>query len=291
MQDETQTTIYKLNIERNTKPISLKNYRQFDYNPICSPNGDKIAFESSDGGPQADICLMDIDGSNKVSITLTPYHDHSPIFSPDSSRIFFIRAKAFTNYSPMARPGWHNSDVYSINLDGSGLKRITSGNYYSLNDLSIDPKGKKLLAYLMGKEECCTIFEIPLKDPENTKPIKPIVNPKEFKITLSNPFPRRSFEYDKLRGPKYNPTTGDILFMPNFDEIYIMKYNSNLSKEILHLDEREHSSIYDPPSFSFDGKKIVYAERKAIGFSGGLYTIWISDADGKNKKLVYYPHF
>jgi len=79
--------------------------------------------------------------------------------------------------------------------------------------------------------------------------------------------------------------------MPNFDEIYIMKYNSNLSKEIFHLDEREHSSIYDPPSFSFDGKKIVYAERKAIGFSGGLYTIWISDADGKNKKLIYYPHF
>lgn len=288
IQNKKGTTIYKLSIEGNSQPISLKNYSKFDYNPVCSPIGNKIVFESGNGETAADICLMDIDGSNKIAITKSPDHDYNPIFSPDGSKIFFIRAKSFKKYSPIARKGWHDSDIYSINLDGSGLTRITNGNYYAINDLSVDPKGEKLLAYMMGRKfECCTIFEIPIKDPDNIKPIKPIINPKDTKLRLLRPFQRRSFDYDKLYNPKFCPINADILFMPNFDEIHIMSSKTGLSKKIIHLDENEYTGIYDPPSFSFDGEKIVFIEQKTISFRKDSYTIWISNADGSGKRNVF----
>lgn len=48
----------------------------------------------------------------------------------------FTVAKYYGNYSPIARPGYHNYDIYSVNIDGSGFKQLTNKNYYSLSSLS-----------------------------------------------------------------------------------------------------------------------------------------------------------
>ncbi len=60
----------------------------YDGEPICSPDGKYIAFESRRKG-NSDIWLMDIEGKNLQQITFDPNEDTAPTFSPDSKKIIF----------------------------------------------------------------------------------------------------------------------------------------------------------------------------------------------------------
>ncbi|MBP7791964.1 MAG: PD40 domain-containing protein, partial [Candidatus Goldbacteria bacterium] len=48
--------------------IRLTNNSEYDYNPVWSPDGSKIAFESYRDGNR-EIYVMDANGSNQVNLT------------------------------------------------------------------------------------------------------------------------------------------------------------------------------------------------------------------------------
>ena len=85
----------------------------FDANPAWSPDGGRIAFESTLDGKRA-IWVMQSDGLGLRRLTDGPGADASPAWSPDGSRI------AFTS----DRDG--NQEVYVVGLDGQGLRRLTA---------------------------------------------------------------------------------------------------------------------------------------------------------------------
>ena len=58
--------------------------------PIWSPDGSEIVFTSVRDGNQADIYVMEADGSNEVRITTNPASDSNPTWSPDGSKIAFV---------------------------------------------------------------------------------------------------------------------------------------------------------------------------------------------------------
>ncbi len=78
------------------------------YWPAWSPDGTKLAFVQV-----RDIYVADAGGSNSRLLTAG---GSSPAWSPDGTRIVFARGT----------PGG-NTDLYSIGVDGSGLRRLTSG--------------------------------------------------------------------------------------------------------------------------------------------------------------------
>lgn len=74
----------------------------------------KIAFVSSPGGGNMNILVFDIKNSTIRSLTnMLSAENESPAWSPDGSKI------AFSSY----RDG--NREIYVINADGTGLKRVT----------------------------------------------------------------------------------------------------------------------------------------------------------------------
>src|SRR2546423_1115917 len=85
-----------------------------------SPDGRRIAFVSDRGG-QADIYVMNADGSDVTRLTTDPGGDYAPTWSPDGTRIAF-----WTN-----RDG--NTNIYSMNADGSDEHALTTdrGNDHS----------------------------------------------------------------------------------------------------------------------------------------------------------------
>jgi N-acetylneuraminic acid mutarotase len=89
-----------------------------DLNPAWAPDGTQIVFESDRIDPNLyDVFVMNADGSGQQSVTrmadpFNPSLYNEPKWSPDGRKI------AFTPYS------WY-FDIWTINPDGSDLKRLT----------------------------------------------------------------------------------------------------------------------------------------------------------------------
>ncbi len=85
-----------------------------------------------------EIYVMNADGSNKRQVTSNGKANFGPYFFPDNKRIIFA--------SNMDDPEGRNFDLYEINIDGSGLERIT---YYDQFDgfpmFTLNDGGKKFI--------------------------------------------------------------------------------------------------------------------------------------------------
>ena len=103
-----------------------------DISPDISPDGTRIVYAHFDtpahwnifaSRPHWEIKIADIDGSSKKTLTKHRYHDTSPAWSPDRSRIAFL--------STLNSDGLGN--LFTMSPGGSDVKLltplVTAGNY------------------------------------------------------------------------------------------------------------------------------------------------------------------
>jgi dipeptidyl aminopeptidase/acylaminoacyl peptidase len=88
-----------------TNQTRLTTNSEFDAVPVFSPDGSKIAFESTRDG-NYEIYVMNANGTNQTRLTSNSANDQHPAFSPDGSTI------AFDSH----RDG--NFEIYAINANG-----------------------------------------------------------------------------------------------------------------------------------------------------------------------------
>jgi dipeptidyl aminopeptidase/acylaminoacyl peptidase len=82
-----------------------------------SPNGSKIVFQSIRDG-QAEIYVMNSDGTGQTRLTNNPAWDTAPAWSPDGTKILFTSL----------RDDGVTPALYLMNADGSNQTRVTTGN-------------------------------------------------------------------------------------------------------------------------------------------------------------------
>ena len=100
----------------------LTNDAAEDARPAWSPDGARIAFESDRDG-QYDIYVMNADGSGLTRLTDDPANDVYPAWSPDGMRIAFASGR--DEPDPYNCQPACNFEIYVMNADGSGVKRLT----------------------------------------------------------------------------------------------------------------------------------------------------------------------
>jgi hypothetical protein len=88
-----------------------------DWRPRFSPDGARIVFQSSRDG-NAEIYLMNSNGTGQTRLTNNPAFDSNPVWSPDGTKILFTS----TRDDPM-KPA-----LYLMNADGSNQQRVTNGS-------------------------------------------------------------------------------------------------------------------------------------------------------------------
>lgn len=129
----------------------------YDGGAVFSPDGRKIAWRTNyPVGEEAtakyrdllkqhlvepmqmDIWVMDAEGGNKSQVTKLPGAAFAPIFTPDGKGLVFA-----SNHHDREGRG-RAFDLFRVNLDGTGLERLTfTGTFNSFPCFS--PDGKKLL--------------------------------------------------------------------------------------------------------------------------------------------------
>ena len=81
--------------------------------PAFSADGSRIAYVSMSPG-NAEIYVMNADGTSPTRLTIEPSGDGRPVFTPDGQTILFHSARTAGK-----------QQIWSVNVDGSGLTQIT----------------------------------------------------------------------------------------------------------------------------------------------------------------------
>lgn len=81
--------------------------------PAWSPDGAKIVFESTRDGPDADIFIMNADGTGVAQLTDNTAGESTPSFTPDGQYVVYTSEE----------PG--NPDIFLMRIDGSGKRNLT----------------------------------------------------------------------------------------------------------------------------------------------------------------------
>lgn len=93
-------------------------------NPSWSPDGKRIAFARWFAIDFTDIYVVDADGSGLRRLTRSPrrgFGSDLPAWSPDGRRIAFVSSRLEDLESDD-----YGSDLYVIDVDGTGLRRVTT---------------------------------------------------------------------------------------------------------------------------------------------------------------------
>jgi Tol biopolymer transport system component len=89
-----------------------------------------------------DLWIMDVDGSNKRRILHNNASNFAPSWHPDGKRIIF--SSNMDDWREDLKAYGHNFELYIINDDGSGLKRLTYNKVFDGFPM-FSPDGKKLV--------------------------------------------------------------------------------------------------------------------------------------------------
>jgi len=110
--------------------ISGKSARGDVQTPAWSPDGRKLAFVSERDG-NAEIYVMNADGSGQENLTRQPASDSHPSWSPNGQKLAFVSRRDT------------NSEIYVMNADGSGLRKLTRTPSYD-RDPAWSPDGRAI---------------------------------------------------------------------------------------------------------------------------------------------------
>jgi tricorn protease-like protein len=210
--------------------------------PALGANGPfngKIAFQSSRDG-NAEIYVMNTDGTGQTRLTFNAAADALPDWSPDGTKIAFASN----------RDG--NSEIYVMNADGSSQTRLTVNGAVDTRP-KWSPNGAQILfESSRGGGSNPQIF---VMDADGTNSVR----------LTNDSF--TDFQAD------WSPDGSEIVFVSNRDgnlEIYVMSA-SGAGQTRLTV----NTVVDQLPSFSPDGSKITFTS--AVG---NLNHVFVMNADG-----------
>lgn len=118
--------------------IKKEKFKQYKFNldgifsTAWSPAGHEIAFVGNKDGA-SDIYLFNVDSAKITNITNDIFSDSYPRWSADGQKIAFvsdrgpyIKEEDLPKNFKMSEHDFRNTDIYVMNRDGSGMRRVTS---------------------------------------------------------------------------------------------------------------------------------------------------------------------
>ena len=236
----------------------LTNNEVLNFDPVWSPDGNRIAFASRmEGGPlnSFDIFVMDTDGKHFVNLTQNPRgDDRMPTWSPDGRKIAFVSGR---------EPHRLDWEIYVMDADGKNIKRLTN-NRGSDRMPAWSPDGRWIAYVSEANENGNDDIYVMSPDGRNRK-------------KLTNQIP-------DAHVPSWSPDGKRIAFACHFNsDICVMDVDRVLNGNQGPINEQDvtnltkHIAFDYAPTWSPNGDRIAFSSsREKIG------AIYVMDADGEN---------
>jgi TolB protein len=242
----------KMDVFKKNVPVNIS--RIINYEKLIAkstsqpiPTGEILFTSTRDGN--AEVYLMNADGSNQTNLTNNLSHDYEAAWSPDKNKIVFVSE----------RDG--NPEIYTMNLNGTNLRRLTSSSGQFNNvDRMPNWSSNEEIAFYSERNGNREIF---LMNSDGTNQRK-----------LNIPFGVHGY-------PRWSGDGSKIVFMStlagqgNFDIYTINKDGTGLRK----LTTSSSSDI--EPTWCGNNKIVFSSDR-----TDNHYKIIIMNADGSNQNAL-----
>jgi TolB protein len=289
-------------IDRHMKNVTRLTVDGDNGEAYFSWDGKKLIFQSSRNGYACDkIWTMNIDGSEKRMVSPDHGAHTCSFFLPDGQHIVFASTSGLAGDCPSrpempkgARYVWplYPYDIYSANLDGSGLKRLTDNPQYDAEPV-VSPDGRQIV-FGSQREGNFDVYVMD-SDGSNVKRLTdrtgynggPWFSPDGRKIVWRAWYPETAEEkalWQDCMEKNY------IVAVPL--DLWVMNADGSDKRLVLH-----NGATNFAPSWHPDGKRIIFSSNKDdwradIKQYGHNFELYLINLDGTGlERLTYNTTF
>lgn len=269
--------LYRLDLESN-KVVRLTTGDSFEGWPFCSSDGMNVVF-SKGASKESGINLFWADSELKSSRQVTTgfSYDTAPCISSNGENIIFGRASKLRGYS-MGGKIWDDWDVYTLNINGSNLVRVTDQSFRKIETPNFITENKIVFSGRMRVPNSCeTLYFLNLDSPKRLIAID-ITSATSEVLAVTNFIATQ---------PNVSTKAGKIVFVSNrvsrkdvYDyELWTMNLDGTMIRRITNI----HSYIAFP-TFDPSGNRIYFLSDTSRDKS---YDLMSCDVEGKDIVTLY----
>ena len=257
--------IYALDLP-TSKVRELRHSRTQEDAPAFAPNGRQIIYTAASPGSTVShiYTYSSADKTRKQLTNAARVYDDMASFSADGTQIVFARALLHRPYS-MGGWTWDHWDIYVMRSDGTGVRRLTSGEYYMVSPPRFAPDNQTIVFdanHGESNEPTVDVFKVGLTGKD---PVKPLT--------------RNGHSSE----PTFTPDGKHIIYVSDaavaYDyEVWSMDHDGGHPTQLTN----EHSFLHSPLVMQ-DGKHFLVLADKARAIRYDLYEF---DIDGTHPRRV-----
>ena len=255
-----------------------------------SHDGKWLTLQSTRDGRKCDQqYVMHVDGSGMRMISDGRGKTTCGWFFPGDKRLFFASSSAHDSVCP-PRPDpskgyvWplDRYDIYTINRDGSNLKRLTHYDVYTAEGV-LSPDGSRIV-FTSLKDGDLDIYTM---NTDGTDVRRLTTTPGYDGGAWWSPdgkqiVYRANHPTDSTELRAYRDLLAQRLVRPSKVELYLMNADGSNQRQITHLGGANFG-----PSWTPDGKRIIFSSNYKNPRSGN-FDLYLVDPDGSNLEQVTF---